>query len=80
MERIRKCLAKIVLASPTGTGQTALQGFEWRFLRCKENQAGLPEPACGPGRTPVLIRLKVRLEAFPTGLLCSVTRSLRLFG
>jgi len=60
------------LANAAGTEQTALQGFEWRFWNGVVNERiGLNEPPDRIERS-VLTRDKVRHEAFPTGLPCSV--------
>jgi|GEM_PF-1845959 len=51
-----------------GQGQSALQGFEWRFFIILWKTEDFTQSEFRQGNeTVVLIRKKVRLEAFPNG-------------
>jgi len=51
-----------------GQGQSAQQGFEWRFFIILWNTGDFTESEFRQGnKTEVLMRKKVRLEAFPNG-------------
>jgi len=62
------CLAKIVLANATGTGQTALQDFEWRFfIRLRRRPRALPVDECVTCASPLDVLKLVASADFASG-------------